>query len=147
LSGLESGNVSELSGNHDTVSIFASQNSIHWQSNELAVMSRGFRTEVAVEGRPGGTGISIKEDYHGVAGGLYGGLVGGLGLGVGFGVGFGVGIGALGSALFSVAVPVLCLGGLFLLADSIYKRFLRMRREKLEHVASDISHRLEESGT
>jgi hypothetical protein len=108
-------------------------NGLYWSS--VSQISQNPPLQVTVKkAEGGGMELQVSENQALAAGGVFGGLLGGLGFGGGLGVGLGVGIGALGSALFASLVPLVLLGGSYLLARSIFSLLLRSRSRKLREI-------------
>ncbi len=114
-----------------------------WRSDSLQVMRNG--TELSIEIRRAGpkTEVKVTENLSMAAVGVFGGIVGGLGFGGGLGIGLGVGIGALGSVLFSTAVPLIFLSGSWFLSRLIFNLFGKSRKKKISEIKCRIKDSLD----
>ena len=111
---------------------------LSWQTSYFAAQQRAWMLTVGVGVSGNTTSVDVEGHNGYLAGGLFGGLLGGVGVGAGLGVGLGVGIGELGSALFAVIVPLLALGGSYLLARALFRAISRSRRRRIERACSEL---------
>ena len=110
-----------------------------WTSDEATRRRSGRTLSVALGPTPQGSEVRITENLTSIAAGLFAGLIGGLGVGAGLGAGIGGGLEGLGSPVAAVLIPIVTLGGSWLLARGIFRAVLRHRAAKLKAIMQAIT--------
>ena len=116
---------------------------VRLSTSNAELHTTGRRTNVDVTEADGAIRLVIRDDLSNLAAGIIGGGVGGFGGGVGFGVGMGVGIGALGSPLFAIIFPIVCIGASIVGARALVGRLQRDRLAFIDQAADRIASTIE----